>query len=144
MKCLLQNGLGHFAARLTIGSGGFIDRSSAFESKEGLDLAHHLAAGTVGLKNLPDPAPERTKQRENALAAVLLGVAFAEQFGWECGSQAHFDLGQGSPTKLFDLGFECAHGAKLVTPSREKRGHRCNHIERYIYRSIDNGCILPL
>ena len=121
-KGLFQDSEGNLAASLTIGAGGFIDRAGAFQGEERLNLAHDLATGGVGLKNLPNPAPEGAKQGKDALPAVILSLARVEEAGGKGGSEAGLDLGEGGTAKLVGKGLGGTHGSQPVAPSGKEGG----------------------
>jgi len=51
-----------------------------------LKLAHDCPTGGIGLKDLPDPAPEGAAAVIDAIAAVIAGGALAQQVGWQSGA----------------------------------------------------------
>ena len=80
---LAQQIQGDFAPGLAVGRGAFVNGFS-MQAKDHLDLSDYFATSRVGLKDLPDPAPESPPQRIDAFPAMVLGgVVFQTAEGQE-------------------------------------------------------------
>jgi hypothetical protein len=95
---------------LNIGRIARLDRPFAVQAEEGLDLAHHLAAGGPGLEHLPEEAFEGQAQTEDPLPAVGALVLGGQQPGGQEVAQVLLELGQGGLAER--LGGAAAQGGQ--------------------------------
>ncbi len=90
----MEQGVAELASRLAVSGRASIDAASLVKGKESLDLAHDLATGSVGLKDLPDPAPDGASQGKDALSGMIFLGILAKKRCRDRWGEAHFDLSQ--------------------------------------------------
>jgi hypothetical protein len=66
---------------LTVGAGAFIDVTVLVQCKEGLNLADHFAAGTIGVEHLIEEPKESASEAKDSLATVGPLVGLGQQGG---------------------------------------------------------------
>jgi hypothetical protein len=120
---IMKQVIGELASRLAVSGCAFIDAAGLVQGKESLDLAHDLATGSVGLKDLPEPAPDGARQGKYALSGMIFFGILAQQRQGDRGGEAHFDLGQ---SQLGETAHEAdgvlAEVGELGAPGRKERG----------------------
>lgn len=139
---LLQAGQREVGAGLAISAGAFVHRVQLEEAQQGLHLAHDFPAGSVALKDLPEPAPESGRQIKHALPGVRAVRRFLEDPRVQGGGGGLFDLGQrGLPEGVAGGGAAGAHGGQHGPQRREERGWI--HVQYYYWTRL-TGKLKPL
>jgi len=79
---------------LAISAGAFVNVALPIEGQARLDVADHLAAGAVGIKDLIEEGKDGLTQAEDALAAVGVFVGGGEQARGQDRGQQQFQLAE--------------------------------------------------
>ena len=116
------------SAALAVGAGAWVYRLAVLQGQERPDLANDLAAGAVGIEDLPEKAPEGAAQRIDALAAVVTLLGLGQQPGRQQGSEELFQVEEVLAAQAVD---PLAQGGQAGAPSGEKRRVH----DKYIYLS---------
>lgn len=109
-------------------------KGAALQPEEGLELAHHLAPGGLGVEGLPEQAPEGAMAGVVAVAAVFFRGGFGEEFRRQPAAKALLQFAESVGADLPDgLGGAGTHGVEAGGPSSEEGGifHRAVYIPPY-------------
>jgi hypothetical protein len=91
----LEDFQGQAFAGLAIGAGALVHRGGQVGATEqGLNLAHHFAAGGGGMEHLPEKAPKGAGQRIDALTAVIPRRGWGQKVRRQEVEEEFFDVRQ--------------------------------------------------
>jgi hypothetical protein len=115
---------------LAIGAGVLVPGTAALEAEERLHLAHDLAAGGLGLEDLPEETLEGQPEAVDAVAAVAPPLLGGQQVRREDPLEVVLQFGQGG---LADGLSEApaAGGEPGAELREERRVHRAVYIPPY-------------
>jgi len=70
-KSFLHERHRQFGAGLAVSAGAWVNLAACVSGEKRLNLTNDLATGSVALKHLPNPAPERAVEAADAIARVI-------------------------------------------------------------------------